>query len=103
MLLQRLVGYAILHYLPLRLFIGTTSVLFIYHALRFSISVRNTLRLTYILFVIMVARGHVHVLHVPSRYQYADIFTKGLASALFEEFRSSLNVRSSPTPTAGEC
>ncbi|GJR05788.1 ribonuclease H-like domain-containing protein [Tanacetum coccineum] len=51
----------------------------------------------------MVARGHVHVLHVPSRYQYADIFTKGLASALFEEFRSSLNVRSSPTPTAGEC
>nr|GEW49276.1 NBS-containing resistance-like protein [Tanacetum cinerariifolium] len=26
----------------------------------------------------MVARGQVHVLHVPSRYQYADIFTKGL-------------------------
>ncbi|GJW08657.1 ribonuclease H-like domain-containing protein [Tanacetum coccineum] len=25
----------------------------------------------------MVARGQVHVLHVPFRYQYADIFTKG--------------------------
>ncbi|GKD96864.1 hypothetical protein Tco_1380761 [Tanacetum coccineum] len=25
----------------------------------------------------MVARGHVRVLHVPSRYQYVDIFTKG--------------------------
>ncbi|GJY94339.1 ribonuclease H-like domain-containing protein [Tanacetum coccineum] len=51
----------------------------------------------------MVARGHVRVLHVPSRYQYADIFTKGLPSALFKEFRSSLSVRSSPAPTAGEC
>ncbi|GKF50390.1 ribonuclease H-like domain-containing protein, partial [Tanacetum coccineum] len=51
----------------------------------------------------MVARGHVRVLHVPSRYQYADIFTKGLPSALFEEFRSSLSVRSSPAPTAGDC
>ncbi|GJZ03084.1 ribonuclease H-like domain-containing protein [Tanacetum coccineum] len=34
----------------------------------------------------MVARGQIHVLHVPSHYQYADIFTKGLPSALFEEF-----------------
>ncbi|GJX81465.1 ribonuclease H-like domain-containing protein, partial [Tanacetum coccineum] len=34
----------------------------------------------------MVARGQICVLHVPSRYQYADIFTKGLSSALFEEF-----------------
>ncbi|GJV74486.1 ribonuclease H-like domain-containing protein [Tanacetum coccineum] len=51
----------------------------------------------------MVARGHVRVLHVPSRYQYADIFTKGLPSAVFEEFCFSLSVRSSPPPTAGEC
>ncbi|GJS91240.1 ribonuclease H-like domain-containing protein [Tanacetum coccineum] len=51
----------------------------------------------------MVARGHVRVLHVPSRYQYVDIFTKGLPSALFEEFRTSLSVRPSPTQTAGEC
>ncbi|GKC29598.1 ribonuclease H-like domain-containing protein [Tanacetum coccineum] len=31
------------------------------------------------------------------------IFTKGLPSALFEEFRSSLSVRCPPAPTAGEC
>ncbi|GJT61773.1 ribonuclease H-like domain-containing protein [Tanacetum coccineum] len=43
----------------------------------------------------------VRVLHVPSRYQYADIFTKGLPSALFEDFRSTLSVRPPPAPTAG--
>ncbi|GKA92938.1 ribonuclease H-like domain-containing protein [Tanacetum coccineum] len=48
----------------------------------------------------MVTAGQVRVLHVPSRYQYADIFTKGLPSALFEEFRSSLSVRPPPGPTA---
>ncbi|GJZ09208.1 ribonuclease H-like domain-containing protein [Tanacetum coccineum] len=51
----------------------------------------------------LVVAGQVRVLHVPSRYQYAYIFTKGLPSALFEEFRSSLSVRCSPAPTAGEC
>ncbi|GKB77763.1 ribonuclease H-like domain-containing protein, partial [Tanacetum coccineum] len=51
----------------------------------------------------MVARGQVRVLHAPSRYQYADIFTKGLPSTLFEEFRTSLSVRSSPAQTAKEC
>ncbi|GJV46049.1 ribonuclease H-like domain-containing protein [Tanacetum coccineum] len=35
-----------------------------------------------------VASGQVRVLHVPSRFQYADIFTKGLPTALFLEFRS---------------
>ncbi|GJS27460.1 ribonuclease H-like domain-containing protein [Tanacetum coccineum] len=40
----------------------------------------------------LVAANQVRVLHVPSRYQFADIFTKGLPSALFEEFRSSLSV-----------
>lgn len=50
----------------------------------------------------LVATGQVRVLHVPSRYQYADIFTKGLPSALFEEFRSSLSVRCPPAKTAGE-
>ncbi|GJX77762.1 ribonuclease H-like domain-containing protein [Tanacetum coccineum] len=49
-----------------------------------------------------VASGQVHVLHIPSRFQYADIFTKGLPSALFCDFRSSLNVRRSPVLTAGE-
>ncbi|GJS84203.1 hypothetical protein Tco_0750744 [Tanacetum coccineum] len=36
--------------------------------------------------------GQVRVLHVLSRYQFADIFTKGLPSALFEEFRTGLSV-----------
>ncbi|GJT96439.1 ribonuclease H-like domain-containing protein [Tanacetum coccineum] len=38
---------------------------------------------------------------VPSRFQYADIFTKGLPSALFEDFCSSLSVWPPPAPTAG--
>ncbi|GJX81432.1 ribonuclease H-like domain-containing protein [Tanacetum coccineum] len=49
----------------------------------------------------LVATGAIRVLHVPSRYQYADIFTKGLPTSLFDEFRTSLSVRSSPAPTAG--
>ncbi|GJW51158.1 ribonuclease H-like domain-containing protein [Tanacetum coccineum] len=49
----------------------------------------------------MVTAGHVRVLYVPSRYQYADIFTKGLPSALFEDFRSSLSVLPPTAPTAG--
>ncbi|GJW94681.1 ribonuclease H-like domain-containing protein [Tanacetum coccineum] len=49
----------------------------------------------------LVAAGHIRVLHVPSRYQYTDIFTKGLPTVLFDEFRSSLSVRSSPAQTAG--
>ncbi|GKA02354.1 ribonuclease H-like domain-containing protein [Tanacetum coccineum] len=48
-----------------------------------------------------VAAGHVQVLHVPSRFQYANIFTKGLSYPLFADFRSSLSVRKSPAPTAG--
>ncbi|KAK4372584.1 hypothetical protein RND71_007968 [Anisodus tanguticus] len=50
-----------------------------------------------------VARGHVRVCHVPSRYQIADIFTKGLPSVLFEDFRDSLSVRRPPAMTAGVC
>ncbi|GKC02688.1 ribonuclease H-like domain-containing protein [Tanacetum coccineum] len=34
----------------------------------------------------LAVAGQVRVLHVPSRYQFAYIFTKGLSSALFEEF-----------------
>ncbi|GKG12463.1 NBS-containing resistance-like protein, partial [Tanacetum coccineum] len=49
-----------------------------------------------------VAPGKVRVLHVPSRFQYADIFTKGLPTALFLEFRSSLNVRRPHVPTTRE-
>ena len=42
-----------------------------------------------------VALGAIRVLHVPTSLQYADIFTKGLRTAVFINFRSSLNVRSS--------
>ncbi|GJT59698.1 ribonuclease H-like domain-containing protein [Tanacetum coccineum] len=48
----------------------------------------------------MVTAGQVRVLHVPSRYQLADVFTKGLPSALFEEFRSILSVHLPLAPTA---
>ncbi|WVZ78827.1 hypothetical protein U9M48_026477 [Paspalum notatum var. saurae] len=50
-----------------------------------------------------VAIGQVRVLHVPTSSQYADIFTKGLPTSVFMEFRSSLNVRPSTVSTAGEC
>jgi hypothetical protein len=43
------------------------------------------------------------VLHVPTSAQYADIFTKGLPSSLFQEFRSGLNIRGIHVPTAGAC
>ena len=39
-----------------------------------------------------VDRGQVRVLHVPSRYQIADIFTKGLPLVLFEDFWDSLSI-----------
>ena len=41
-----------------------------------------------------VSIGYLRVLHVPTLSQYADIFTKGLPSSVFTEFRSSLNVQS---------
>ncbi|GJR35128.1 ribonuclease H-like domain-containing protein [Tanacetum coccineum] len=49
----------------------------------------------------MVTVGQVKVLNLPSSYQYADIFTKGLSSALFEDFRSSLSVLPPPVQTTG--
>ena len=50
-----------------------------------------------------VAKGEVRVLHVPSGYQIANIFTKGLPRVLFDDFRTSLSVRDSPTTTVGAC
>ena len=44
--------------------------------------------------------GKVRVLHVPSRYKIAGIFTKGLPQILFDDFRSSLSVRQPPDSTA---
>ena len=50
-----------------------------------------------------VARGQVRVLHLPSRYQIADIFTKGLSRVLFDDFRDNLSVCRPPASTAGVC
>jgi hypothetical protein len=41
-----------------------------------------------------VAIGNVRVLRVPTTSQFTDIFTKGLSSSTFTEFRSSLNITS---------
>jgi hypothetical protein len=46
-----------------------------------------------------VALGVVRVLHVSTTSQFADIFTKGLTSAVFTEFRTNLNVRSTNANT----
>jgi hypothetical protein len=43
-----------------------------------------------------VALGHVRVLHVPTTSQYADNFTKGLPTSLYQEFRFSLTVSDAP-------
>jgi hypothetical protein len=50
-----------------------------------------------------VALGEVRVLHVPTTSQFSDIFTKGLPTSVFKEFRSSLNVWSPDDSTAGAC
>jgi hypothetical protein len=39
-----------------------------------------------------IAVGDVRVLHVPTTSQSVDIFTKGLPTSVFEEFRSSLSI-----------
>ena len=48
-----------------------------------------------------VALGHIRVLHVPTFQQFADIMTKGLPTASFEEFRSSLCINRDAASTAG--
>jgi hypothetical protein len=50
-----------------------------------------------------VAIGVVRVMHIPTTSQFADVFTKGLPSTVFMDFRSSLNVRSADVLTAGGC
>jgi hypothetical protein len=50
-----------------------------------------------------VALGEAGVLHVPTSSQFADVFTKGLPTSVFEAFRFSLNVAASVVPTAGAC
>ncbi|GAA0184775.1 hypothetical protein LIER_32063 [Lithospermum erythrorhizon] len=48
-----------------------------------------------------VVLGHVRVLHVPSRYEIADILSKGLPSVLFTDFGDSLIIRPPPALTTG--
>lgn len=48
-----------------------------------------------------VAMGQVKVFHILSSLQYADIFTKGLPTSLFNEFKSSLTIRNPDASTAG--
>lgn len=48
-----------------------------------------------------VALGQVKVLHVPTSSQYADIFTKGLPTSLFSDFRASLTVAKPDAYTEG--
>ena len=74
---------------------------YIYPQILFNINVLNAIEIDIHFVRDYVASGQVRVLHVPSRFQYADIFTKGLPAALFLDFRSSLNVRRPPAQTAG--
>jgi hypothetical protein len=48
-----------------------------------------------------IVLGEVRVLHVSTTSQHADIFTKGLPTSVFTEFRSSLNVRGAPNLDCG--
>jgi hypothetical protein len=47
------------------------------------------------------AVGVVRFLHVSSSSEFADIFHKGLHTALFQEFRTSLHVDTSPRTDCG--
>ncbi|XP_023737818.1 uncharacterized mitochondrial protein AtMg00810-like [Lactuca sativa] len=48
-----------------------------------------------------VAIGQIRVRNIPSTYQYADIFIKGLPRQLFLDFRDSLSIRLPPAKTEG--
>ncbi|KAE8810071.1 hypothetical protein D1007_13278 [Hordeum vulgare] len=48
-----------------------------------------------------VSLGEVRVLHVPTTSQFADIFTKGLPTPVFRDFRTSLKVGEHRVSTAG--
>jgi hypothetical protein len=50
-----------------------------------------------------VALGEAKVLQVPTSSQFADVFTKGLPTAVFVDFRSSLNILPPDVQSAGEC
>ena len=82
----------------------TTLVPYISPPTQSSISARSTLRLISTLFGSgLPSARYIRVLHVPTTSQYADVFIKGLPTSMFQEFRSSVNVRRAPNKTAGEC
>jgi hypothetical protein len=43
-------------------------------------------------FGLLIRRSSTTELHVPTPFQFADVFTKGLPTMVFAEFRSSLNI-----------
>ncbi|GJT21726.1 ribonuclease H-like domain-containing protein [Tanacetum coccineum] len=51
----------------------------------------------------LVATGAIRVLHVPSRYQYADIFPKVYLLVIFDDFIPVWKRPCPPAPTAVEC
>lgn len=69
----------------LLLFIVATLVLNIFLIIQFTINAASTLKWTFTLFM-KVVRGQVRVFHVPSYFQIADIFIKGLPMQLFSNF-----------------
>ncbi|GJR48085.1 ribonuclease H-like domain-containing protein [Tanacetum coccineum] len=82
---------------------AVTETCWLWNLLRELHTPLSSATLVYLDNINLVAAGQVRVLHVPSRYQYEDIFTKGLPTALFEEFCFSLSVWCPPAQTAGEC
>jgi hypothetical protein len=48
-----------------------------------------------------VAIGEVRVAHIPTTQQLADIFTKGLPTSLFKDFRRSLCIGNDDAASAG--
>jgi hypothetical protein len=61
---------------------------------RVSLGLAKSIETKFLIVRDRVAIGEVRVLHVPTTSQFADIFTKGLLSSTFTEFRSSLNITS---------
>jgi hypothetical protein len=50
-----------------------------------------------------VALGEFRVLQIPSTCQFADIFTKGLSSSLFNDFQDCLCIGQPTVATEGGC
>lgn len=87
------VSFTILEHVLL-LYIVTTSVVFLSNPIHHQRTKHMEIDLDFIRE--HVALGVVRVLHVPTSLQSADIFTKGLPTAVFINFQTSLDIRSSP-------